>query len=1158
VVKNINLKFWLVITVFWLYFSGITIAVERHVPSQYSTIQAAIDDCNDGDVVIVAPGTYTGNGNRDIDFRGKAITVSSINPNDPNIVATTVIDCEGGKWGTMDKHRGFVFYSSEGNNSALLGVTISNGLQNEGAGIYCSASPTIANCIVTVCSTESRSYNGGGGIHLYGSNAIIRNCTITRNFGRLGGGIHCTGGSPIINNCTITRNDADTAGGFYCRNSNPIIDNCIIEQNTSGGHGSGIYCNEGNHLTINNSFIANNSGASSAIYSTKGTLSVRNCRIEENSGSGIRAYLGDISISHCNIMENIGHGIYRWGKRDSTIRNCIITSNSSNGIYSASSYPAIYNCTIIGNLSNGIYSQDNARPTIKNCIIWDNAGSPVVGKYITVTYSDIENSWPGEGNINSDPMFVNPDSNDFHLLPDSPCVNMGDPNYVPGSNETDIDGDPRIFNGRIDIGADEWSIICIYVDTDATGNNDGSSWEDAYNYLQDALADANSSPKPLEIRVAQGIYKPDEDTLHPDGTGNREATFQLINGVTLKGGYAGFGEPEPNARDIDLHETILSGDLNGDDGPNFANNSENSYDVVTGSGTDELSVLDGFIITAGNATNGSTWDNLIGGGMYISYGRPTLTNCTFRGNSAYCGGGTYNSNSNPTVTNCTFTGNSAEWEGGGMYNFDNSNPIVTNCTFTGNSVDQRGGGIYNNKSSPTLTNCTFTGNSVDYRGGGIYNYKSSPTLTNCTFSENSTEDNGGGIYNYKSSPTLTNCTFSENSAEWGGGGMCNSFESSPTITNCTFNNNSADLCGGMLNVSHSNPTITNCTFSGNLAERGGGMINGENSNPTITNCTFSGNAANIRGGGMYNLIECSPTITNCTFNNNSAGVGGGIYNYKSSPILTNCILWSNIASSGSQIYNDKTYSVTVSYSDTQGGYPGTGNINADPCFVNPDGNDFHLLPDSPCIDAGDPTSYFGLEPEPDGGRINMGAYGNTPEATCKAGLVLQSYNLISKTRIGRTEFEYVYSMTLNNNSDEDVSNVIVELLDAPNNVTILDANVSFAYIEAGAPALSDDTFSIIVDRAAAVDAAIISWRATYDLPGVGGAGLTAFTTSISLNDNPSDINGDEEVNLEDLEVLAEQWLGPPGEPSADIAPEPDGDGIIDFLDFALFAENWRP
>jgi len=102
----------------------------------------------------------------------------------------------------------------------------------------------------------------------------------------------------------------------------------------------------------------------------------------------------------------------------------------------------------------------------------------------------------------------------------------------------------------------------IYVDADANGLNDGSSWADAYNYLQDALATAASGD---EIRVAQGIYRPDESSVKPNGSGDRTATFQLINGVTIKGGYAGFGQPDPNSRNIELYETVLSGNLASND-----------------------------------------------------------------------------------------------------------------------------------------------------------------------------------------------------------------------------------------------------------------------------------------------------------------------------------------------------------------------------------------------------------------------------------------------------------------------------------------------------------------------------------------------------------------------------------------------------------------
>ncbi|MBN2059208.1 MAG: right-handed parallel beta-helix repeat-containing protein [Deltaproteobacteria bacterium] len=287
-----------------------------------------------------------------------------------------------------------------------------------------------------------------------------------------------------------------------------------------------------------------------------------------------------------------------------------------------------------------------------------------------------------------------------------------------------------------------------------------------------------------------------------------------------------------------------------------------------------------------------------------------------------------------TITN----GNSGN--GGGIYNWFFSSPIVTNCTFSGNSATSYGGGIYNFNSSPTVTNCTFSGNTAGDSGGGIYNHNSSPTVTNCTFSGNLASFFGGGIYNNNSSPTITNCTFSENSVAStyyqetkGGGGMHNEY-SSPTVTNCTFSGNS--------------------TFF-----NGGGMAN-INSFPTVTNCTFSGNSAYYYGGGIYNSYS-SPTVTNCTFFGNTA-IGGVMYNENSSsPTLTNSILWGNDPEG---IFNSVSSTASVTYSDIQGGYTGTGNINADPMFVDQGNGGLHLQQDSPCIDAGDnsapslPTTDF--------------------------------------------------------------------------------------------------------------------------------------------------------------------------------------------------------
>ena len=333
----------------------------------------------------------------------------------------------------------------------------------------------------------------------------------------------------------------------------------------------------------------------------------------------------------------------------------------------------------------------------------------------------------------------------------------------------------------------------IYVDADAVGANNGSSWENAYFYLQDALADANAAEKPVEIRVAQGIYKPDQGVIQTPG--DHTATFQLINGVTLKGGYGGFSKPDPDAQYIDLYKTILSGDLNGNDievaDPidmlEEPSRVENSYHVVTGSGTNANAVLDGFTIIGGGNADTQSGDKIDGGGMYNREGSPTITNCTFSSNQAVSGGGMCNYiESSPTLTNCTFIGNSAN-QGAGMWNFGECSPTLTNCTFSGNHATNRGGGLGNREEcNPTLTNCKIIGNAAGEvgggRGGGIFSADiCNPVLINCIIADNfvignSNEGYGGGIcyWNYRpySSLTLINCTFARNSAPSGNALAC--------------------------------------------------------------------------------------------------------------------------------------------------------------------------------------------------------------------------------------------------------------------------------------------------------------------------------------------------------------------------------------------------
>jgi hypothetical protein len=495
----------------------------------------------------------------------------------------------------------------------------------------------------------------------------------------------------------------------------------------------------------------------------------------------------------------------------------------------------------------------------------------------------------------------------------------------------------------------------IYVDGDVAGANDGSSWLDAFNYLQDALAAAWSGD---EIRVAKGIYTPDSNSADPNGSGDREATFQLINGVTIKGGYAGFGHPDPNARDIQLYETILTGDLNGDDVEvaepcdlsNEPSRAENSYHVVTAVDTEEKTVLDGFTITGGHA-NGEGWPLCLncGGGMYSYSGSPTLMNCTITRNTAGVGGGV------------SYRGQ--------RHFLDDS--VITNNIITENTA-------------------------VD--GGGIY-CSGSPTITDNIITKNIAV-NGGGIYCYE-------------------GGM---------IANNTIEKNTAQCGGGIFTWEDYAPIIINNIISENWAQEEGGGIGTHDNSPTIIGNLIIGNATAGNGGGIYLQSALSEEITNNTIAGNKAARGGGICTYIVSMKVTNCILWGNTADIGSQIAmktidpSHRFSILTVNYSDMLGGALeiyvggagflnwGEGNIDADPLFVQPGywnakdtwiEGDYHLLPGSPCIDAGDPN-YLAVPYETDldgkprviGGRVDMGAY--EAPIFAEARILPRTINLASK------------------------------------------------------------------------------------------------------------------------------------------------------------------
>jgi hypothetical protein len=344
--------------------SGTTLYVG--LGEMYTEIQPAIDAAYDGDTIIVRDGTYTGAGNKNLDFGGKSITLKS--ENGPQYC---IIDCE-------QSGRGFYI---KGGGPVVDGFTIKNGNVTGFPG--------------------GEPYNYGGGILCWGASPTIKNCSIINNRSSRGGGITCYHASPLITHCTISGNQSDVHGGaiFVYQGSPPII-NCMITENSAGDYQLG-----------------------GAIYLQYSYSQIINCTISKNR----------IDVRGCG---------------------------------------------------GAIWCDDTAWPNISNCIFFDNLamyGPEIECRWSspTIQYSNIDPAkirgtinwgdwkpWPGNGNINYDPLFFG--GGDYHLTELSPCVDVG----TDAGVYTDIDGDARPYDvpnwnkddtgDEFDMGADEFALPCLY------------------------------------------------------------------------------------------------------------------------------------------------------------------------------------------------------------------------------------------------------------------------------------------------------------------------------------------------------------------------------------------------------------------------------------------------------------------------------------------------------------------------------------------------------------------------------------------------------------------------------------------------------------------------------------------------------------------------
>jgi hypothetical protein len=515
-----------------------------------------------------------------------------------------------------------------------------------------------------------------------------------------------------VRNCRIYNNQSGTGGGFFFYH--PFrLENCQISGNISTGEGGGGYVvnpimeNAYSGLIVNCLFSYNYSaGNGGALYLLGPSVEIINCTIAQNTAS----YNGGA----------IYNDWYRFGTPSREVKNCIIWGNSS------ISYPASPTCEIYNS------PVPSGPPE-------SNTGA------VAVYYSDVRyiGSYGAisQNNIDADPLFV---SGDYTLSQLSPCIDKGDQTLLPDGVETDAVGNPRVVDGdhdgvrQVDMGCYEQGAstgairyVRANISTPAIPGTDGAgkSWDNAYKYLQDALAEAQNNPGTIEeIRVAAGTYSPDADYSHQSGTGLSNSTFEMVENVAIIGGYPENGGV---ARDVQTNETILSGILAG-------NPANRAYHVVTGA---DNATIDGFTISDGLASVVSEEQN--GGGMLNYYASPNIMNCTFFHNFGVSGGAMCNYYSNPTIIKCNFISNNAYGEGGGASGaIENefSYPQISSCIFSYNTANNSAGAIENGDINPltqlTIVNCLFDHNWVNIHAGAIFNSNINVTIMNCTFANN--------------------------------------------------------------------------------------------------------------------------------------------------------------------------------------------------------------------------------------------------------------------------------------------------------------------------------------------------------------------------------------------------------------------------------------
>ncbi len=445
----------------------------------------------------------------------------------------------------------------------------------------------------------------------------------------------------------------------------------------------------------------------------------------------------------------------------------------------------------------------------------------------------------------------------------------------------------------------------LFVREGATG--DGSSWSAAFGDLQEALMKAAPGD---EIWIASGRYR-------PAGPGaSRESTFMLVEGVTMRGGFAG-SELTPAERNEQNAPTILDGDLAGDDGPGFTNRTDNCYHVLTAHML-EATTLERVTVRGGHADGPALGAHVESGdqgsGLNVYHSHPHVMDCRFVDNWS-ANHGAINDHGGGTYEDCVFSANHSEALGAGLYFHTDVQAHAYRCRFFDNHTLGQGGGAYSRSVlHSSFEDCTFIGNGAE-RGAGLYMADGSLTdLSGSEFLDNVADVGGGGLFIENGGGSVRECAFTHNAAGHdvqgggagaggsGGGGIWIS-AGAPTVEDCSFDSDSASFGGGIYHSDISHAAVRRCDFIGCSAFEAGGVY-ALHSPITVEDCLFVGNMASggaFSVGGGLSIYFAAAHVQRCRFVNNSAELGGGgAYTEGDAPTLERCEFEGNRAFGANQ------------------------------------------------------------------------------------------------------------------------------------------------------------------------------------------------------------------------------------------------------------------